>query len=81
MNRNNSAAALNTRKHIMTSPVVEGTPATTVGALVWFGIPLADWVLLCTLIYTLILILKQLPSVYKGGKNVIKVIRDFFTKS
>lgn len=64
----------------MTSPVVEGTPATTVGALVWFGIPLADWVLLCTLIYTLILIIKQLPSVYRGGKNVVDTIRGLLSR-
>ena len=38
--------------HDLVSEAIKATPVLTVGGLTFFGVGLADWVLLATLIYT-----------------------------
>lgn len=49
--------------------VAPSLPPPLVAGMALFGIPLADWVLIATLIYTVILILNNLETLYRKVKG------------
>lgn len=53
--------------------VAKAAPPLSVGGLTMWGIPLAEWVLVFSLIYTALLIIDKLPV-------VIRRFRDLFNK-
>lgn len=56
-------------------------PPISVGALTLFGFPLQEWVLLCTLIYTLFLIVDKLPTVLARAQQAAAFIRRLLNGS
>lgn len=53
---------------------VGGVPPAVVGSFVLFGVPLEQWVLVLTAIYTCIMIIKNIPALCRVLAKGAKVV-------
>lgn len=54
-----------TRHDSTTYELIKASPTVSVGTLTLWGVSLSDWVMVLTLVWTVILILDKLPSLYR----------------
>ena len=54
----------------------QAAPPVSVAGLSISGVPLQEWVYIVTIVYTVILIIKSLPEVYKAVARVIQHFRS-----
>ena len=60
----------------MKSDAIMATPPVGVGVLSLAGIPLAQWVVILTAIYTIFLIIDKLPIVIKRVQQLVAWLRS-----
>jgi hypothetical protein len=59
-----------------TNDAVLAAPPIGVGALTLWGVPLSEWVLICTLFYTILLIIDKLPSAVARVVGWVRKLKD-----
>ena len=61
--------------HSPSNEVLAAAPPLSVGTLTLLGVPLDQWVLICTLIYTIFLLIDKAPTVWARLRRVWEVLR------
>lgn len=61
--------------HDTTLEAVRALPPVGVGALTIMNIPLNEWVLILTLIYTIFLLIDKLPVVFERIKQFVSYLK------
>jgi hypothetical protein len=68
-------------KHETINEVARAAPPLGVGGLSLYGIPLNEWVLLLTAIYTIFLIVDKFPSVIERIRALVRWVKGRNVKS